>query len=118
METPRTNALPLTTAREPGGVPSPEAAPAVKAAALAQRFVSMVFDDVHMSMEDAVFVRDSDTRFFGALSPIDRVAMYTTSGQLNQEFTDAHSLLTKALRGSVPRPLTQHTSSDRSAVTY
>ncbi|PYT78036.1 MAG: hypothetical protein DMG40_21290 [Acidobacteria bacterium] len=118
METPRTHTLPLTTAREPGGGPSSEAAPAVKAAALAQRFVSMVFDDVHMSMEDAVFVRDSATRFFGALAPSDRVAMYTTSGQLNQEFTDDHSLLAKALLGIVPRSLTQHTSSDCPDMTY
>src|SRR5205085_5520486 len=102
----------------PGGGPSSEAAPAVKAAALAQRFVSMVFDDVHMSMEDAVFVRDSATRFFGALAPSDRVAMYTTSGQLNQEFTDDHSLLAKALLGIVPRSLTQHTSSDCPDMTY
>src|SRR5207253_6750873 len=38
-----------------------------KAVVLPQRFVSMVFDDVHLSMSDAVFVRDSATRFFGAL---------------------------------------------------
>jgi VWFA-related protein len=90
----------------------------VKAAALPQRFVSMVFDDVHMSMQDAVFVRDSSTRFFGALAPSDRVAIYTTSGQLTQDFTDDRSLLAKALLGIVPRPLTQHTSSDCPDMTY
>src|SRR6266849_5818243 len=40
-----------------------------KAVVLPQRFVSMVFDDVHLSMEDATFVRDSATRFFGSLAP-------------------------------------------------
>ena len=78
----------------------------------------MVFDDVHMSMQDAVFVRDSSTRFFGALAPSDRVAIYTTSGQLTQDFTDDRSLLAKALLGIVPRPLTQHTSSDCPDMTY
>jgi VWFA-related protein len=115
-ETPGTHAVPLSTSPVSS---SSEADPAtVKAAALPQRFVSMVFDDVHMSMQDAVFVRDSSTRFFGALAPSDRVAIYTTSGQLTQDFTDDRSLLAKALLGIVPRPLTQHTSSDCPDMTY
>src|SRR6267142_3635069 len=60
-----------------------------KAVVLPQRFVSMVFDDLHLSMADAVFVRDSATRFFGALPASDRVSLNTTSGQLSQEFTDS-----------------------------
>jgi len=115
-ETPSAHAVPLSTS--PGGSSSEADPAAVKAAALPQRFVSMVFDDVHMSMQDAVFVRDSSTRFFGALAPSDRVAMYTTSGQLTQDFTDDRSLLAKALLGIVPRPLTQHTSSDCPDMTY
>ena len=77
-----------------------------KTVVLPQRFVSMVFDDVHLSMEDAVFVRDSATRFFGALAASDRVSMSTTSGQLTQEFTDDHEKLSKALLGILPHPLT------------
>ena len=77
-----------------------------KAVVLPQRFVSMVFDDVHLSMEDAVFVRDSATRFFEGLAASDRVSLSTTSGQLTQEFTDDHGKLTKALLGITPRPLT------------
>jgi len=76
-----------------------------KAVVLPQRFVSMVFDDVHLSMEDATFVRDSAARFFGSLAPSDRVSMNTTSGQFAQEFTDDHEALKKALFGIVPRPL-------------
>ena len=77
-----------------------------KAVVLPQRFVSMVFDDVHLSMEDAVFVRDSATRFFEGLAASDRASLSTTSGQLTQEFTDDHDKLTKALLGITPRPLT------------
>lgn len=117
-ETPSTHAVPLTTSPAPVSSSSEADPAAVKAAALPQRFVSMVFDDVHMVMEDAVFVRDSATRFFSALAPSDRVAMYTTSGQLTQDFTDDHSLLAKALLGIVPRPLTMHTSSDCPDMTY
>ena len=111
METPLSHTVPLTSA--PGTTPSADAEPAaVKAAALPQRFVAMVFDDVHMSMEDATFVRDSATRFFSALAPSDRVSINTTSGQLTQDFTDDHAVLEKALLGIVPRPLSHHTSSD------
>ncbi len=77
-----------------------------KAVILPQRFVSMVFDDVHLSLEDSVFVRDSATRFFGALAASDRVSLNTTSGQLSQEFTDDHDKLARALLGIVPRSLT------------
>src|SRR5258707_7323767 len=89
-----------------------------KAVVLPQRFVSMVFDDVHLSMEDAVFVRDSATRFFGALAPSDRVAINTTSGQLTRDFTDDHAALEKALLGILPRPLSHHSSTDCPDMTY
>jgi VWFA-related protein len=65
----------------------------------------MVFDDVHLSMDDATFVRDSATRFFGSLAPSDRVSISTTSGQFAQEFTDDHDALKKALYGIISRPL-------------
>lgn len=118
IENPRTHTVPLTASPEPGGSSSDADPAAVKAAALPQRFVSMVFDDLHMSMEDAVFVRDSATRFFGALAPSDRVAINTTSGQLTQDFTDDRSLLEKALLGILSRPVTHHTPSDCPDMTY
>lgn len=118
IENPRTHTVPLTTSPDPS-VPSSDADPAaVKAAALPQRFVSMVFDDTHMSMQDAVFVRDSATRFFGALAPSDRVSINTTSGQLTQDFTDDRSLLEKALLGIVPRPLSHHDITDCPDMSY
>jgi len=118
MENPLTHAVPLTSA--PGANnPSAEADPAaVKAAALPQRFVSMVFDDVHMSMEDTVFVRDSATRFFSALAPSDRVSINSTSGQLTQDFTDDRAVLEKALLRILPRPLSHHSSSDCPDMSY
>ena len=79
-----------------------------KATVLPQRFVSMVFDDIHLSMEDTTFLRDSATRFFAALAPSDRVAFYTTSGQFKQEFTNDRDVMKKALFGIIPR----HTSDD------
>ncbi len=89
-----------------------------KAVILPQRFVSMVFDDVHLSMADAVFVRDSATRFFGALAASDRVSLSTTSGQLTQEFTDDHEKLSKALLGVLPHALTGQGFHDCPEVSY
>src|SRR5437016_3358922 len=89
-----------------------------KAVVLPQRFASMVFDDVHLSMADAVFVRDSATRFFGALAASDRVSLSTTSGQLTQEFTDDHEKLSKALLGILPHPLTGQGLHDCPEVSY
>src|SRR5438874_312931 len=74
LETPRTHIAPLTEAPE-ARIPGSTVDPAAKAAALPQRFVSMVFDDIHMFMQDVVFVRDSATRFFTALAPSDRVSV-------------------------------------------
>ena len=119
VETPRTSGVPLTPSPASENSPAPaDPAVAVKATALPQRFVAMVFDDVHMSMEDTVFVRDSATRFFGALAPSDRVAMNTTSGQLTQDYTDDHAVLAKALLGIVPRPTTHHNTSDCPDMSY
>jgi VWFA-related protein len=117
-ETPQTHAVKLATSPDAGSSPSEADPAAVKAAALPQRFVSMVFDDLHMSMEDATFVRHSATRFFGALAPSDRVAINTTSGQLTQDFTDDRAVLEKALLGIISRPLTHHTPTDCPDMNY
>jgi VWFA-related protein len=78
----------------------------------------MVFDDVHLSMSDAVFVRDSATRFFEGLAASDRVSLNTTSGQLTQEFTDDHDKLAKALLGIVPRSLSGQSLHECPDVSY
>jgi VWFA-related protein len=77
-----------------------------KAAVMAkmpQRFVAMVFDDVHLSLEDATFVRVAGTKFLDSLAPSDRVGIYSTSGQTTQEFTDDREALRKALLRILPR---------------
>jgi len=105
METPETRTASAVASPGAPGFSSSADPIAGKAAVLPQRFVSMVFDDVHLSMEDATFVRASATRFLGSLAPSDRVSINTTSGQFAQEFTDDHEALKKALFGIVSRPL-------------
>ena len=89
-----------------------------KAVVLPQRFISVVFDDVHLSMQDASFVRDSATRLFGAMAASDRVSLSTTSGQITQEFTDDHDKLLKALLGITPHPLITQGSQNCPDVSY
>src|SRR5437879_8456078 len=96
LETPETRTASAVTSPGAAGYSSSADPIAGKAIVLPQRFVSMVFDDVHLSMEDSTFVRDSATRFFGSLAPSDRVSMTTTSRQLAQEFTDTTNVLKRA----------------------
>src|SRR6266576_1334084 len=118
VETPETRTASAVASSAAEGSSSSADAADGKAVVLPQRFVSMVFDDVHLSMADAVSVRDSATRFFGALAASDRVSLNTTSGQLTQEFTDDHDKLTKALLGIVPHSVTSHNFHDCPDVSY
>jgi VWFA-related protein len=106
VETPESHKVESTT-KSPGpkaeGNESGDSAAAI--AALPQRFVAVVFDDTDLLMEDTVWVRSAATRLFNSLAPTDRVAIYSTSGQVTQEFTQEHADLQKSLLGVVPRPL-------------
>src|SRR5713226_6753614 len=118
VETPETRTASAVTSTAAEGSSSSADAAGGKAIVLPQRFVSMVFDDVHLSMSDAVFVRDSASRFFESVAASDRVSLNTTSGQLTQEFTDDHGKLAKALLGITPRPLTGAAFHDCPDVSY
>ena len=72
--------------------------------ALPERFVAMVFDDIHLNMEDAVTVRVSAKALIDSMTPTDRIGIYGTSGQLKREFTNDKSELERVLLGVVPRP--------------
>lgn len=101
VETPATRMVKNVTVSLPGEETSTQP---TTVAGLAQRFVAMVFDDVHLSMQDSVFVRKSAERFLSKLAASDRVAMYSTSGQINLDFTSDRDALEKTLLGVIPRP--------------
>jgi VWFA-related protein len=110
IETPESHAVtPATTESDSeSSTPTPGVAnangSAAKVAAFPQRFVALVFDDVHLLLQDALAVRNAAMRLTGALSPSDRVAIYATSGQVTQDFTDDRAVVEKTLQGIVPRP--------------
>ncbi len=101
VETPESRVVATTTSADPDAAPDPAVAKTI-AAGLPQRFVSVVFDDQHLSMQDAMFVRNAAGKFLDALAPSDRVGIYSTSGEFALEFTDDHALLRKALLSIIP----------------
>ena len=104
-ETPESQALKPTPSKDEETGESPTSIEVESAAKnLPQRFVALLFDDVHMSMEDTAVVRDAASRLFGSLASSDRVAIFSTSGQFHLPFTADHDQLTKSLLSISPHP--------------
>ena len=106
-ETPESHKVEATTtSTQPDAEGNDSGDSAAAIAALPQRFVAVVFDDTDMLIEDTVWVRSAATRLLASLAPTDRVGIYSTSGQITQEFTQEHERLQNSLLSVVPRPLT------------
>ncbi len=106
VETPASRAMPVTTSESHDSEMVAAATPPAAVPAIPQRFVSILYDDVHISMEDSVNVRAATARILGSIAPTDRVGVFTTSGQLTQEFTSDQELLLRAMNGIIPRSMT------------
>jgi len=102
METPASRAASVVAVSTPEA--DVEKAPGA-VAGLPQRFVSLLFDDIHLTMQDSLTVRTAATKMFDALAPSDRVGIYTTSGQVTQEFTSDQEILKDALSRIIARPV-------------
>jgi VWFA-related protein len=74
------------------------------ASPMPQRFVALVFDDLHMKAADAMAVRAATKKLFASLTPTDRVAIYSTTGTVQQDFTGDAEILRKTLASVVPHP--------------
>ena len=117
VETPNSHAVPLVTASDhPDGEPIDKSSSAGDA--LPQRFVTLLFDDVHLEMSDAVTVRVAASKIFDSLASTDRVAVYTTSGQVSQDFTSDRELLKSAINQVIARPLTPGGGQDCPDISY
>jgi len=89
--------------REPNGKAVSEPAPANFTP---KNYQALYFDDVHMKIEDIALSRDAADRYLAAtLTPADRVAIFTSSGLDNVDFTDDRSKLHEALFKLQPRPI-------------
>lgn len=69
------------------------------------RYVAYLFDDARMSFDSLARVRESAQRRVDDLSPSDRVAILSTSGRTNLDFTDDRAALRQALNHIQAEPL-------------
>ena len=109
VETPDSHVATVTTAPDSSGAPS-EGTP-VKSE-LPGRFIALYFDDLHLSPQDVLLSRQAATKLLAAMASRDRLAIFTSSGQLEQDFTGDRSKLEDTLMRIVPRPLRSRSFSD------
>lgn len=116
VETPGSHVTAVKMDKDSGPVPT-EGTP-VKPTELPQRFVTLFFDDLHLSTQDAMLSRQAATKLFASMQTSDRFSIYTSSGQVQQDFTGERSKLEETLQRILPRPLTNRASSDCPPMTY
>jgi VWFA-related protein len=108
VETPQSHAA-KAAASSVDAAGNPDAGAVEKTVNIPQRFVAMVFDDIHLTLEDATFVRAQVVKFLNATSPSDRVGIFSTSGQFVQDFTADREALNKSILKILPRPMASRT---------
>ncbi|HEV2491756.1 MAG TPA: VWA domain-containing protein [Terriglobia bacterium] len=88
------------------GAPAANEAQAKLEAARAQRFIALYYDDVHTVFEDVARTRQAAEHFLASsVQSGDRVGVFTSSGQVVQDFTDSRDKLDQALLRLRPRPV-------------
>jgi VWFA-related protein len=85
---------------------SPEEPVPVKAPQLPQRFVTLFFDDLHLSMADAMLSKQAATKLLGSMQASDRFAILTTSGQVLEDFNGDQAKLNEAIQRIMPHAQT------------
>lgn len=81
-------AVPSASQAAPPGAPPVASENPATAGQTPERFVAYLFDDLHLNLADLVRTRDAAQRQMDStLNPKLRVAIYTTSGRQNLEFT-------------------------------
>jgi VWFA-related protein len=98
VETPASRAA---TFNIDSGEPASTGIPA-KVPAFPQRFVTLFFDDLHLSIEDAMIARKVATKLLASMQPGDRFAVTTTSGQVDLDFTADRAKLDQNIQGIMP----------------
>lgn len=70
------------------------------------RYVAYLFDDIHVNASNLSRARMAALHELNSLQPTDRAAIYTTSGQVQLDFTDDRAQLQETLNRLLPRPVT------------
>ena len=122
LQTIRSFAVETPESRIQKEAPLPRAEPAgpngTKTVALPERFVALVFDDANLSSVNTVQIKKAAQLFLNGVTQNDRIGIYSTSGQVTQEFTSDTEALHRTLRGVVPRSTVVTNDSQCPSVTY
>jgi VWFA-related protein len=97
----RTEAKPVENEAEKRAAEA-SGAGAAKLSELPRRFVALVFDDSHMRVAESLAVHAAAEKLFASLTPTDRVAIYSTNGDVQQDYTGDAATLRKTLSSIVP----------------
>jgi VWFA-related protein len=93
--------------------------PDAAAAAMPERYVAYLFDDIHTTFPDLIRSRDAAwTHVQNGLRAVDRAAVFTTSGRNSIDFTDDKDAIHAALMKLYPAPISLVSSHDCPEVGY
>jgi VWFA-related protein len=96
VETPASHASPPKLDSDSTAPPSGPTA--IKAPATPQRFVALLFDDLHLSPDDSLLLRKAAAPLLSTIGPGDRFGIFTTSGTVHEEFSANRDKLNEALQ--------------------
>jgi VWFA-related protein len=82
-----------------------ESSPGIEREGIPQRYVAVVFDDVHLQTTDILPVRAGSEKLIDSLKQGDRIGIFSTSGQMTEQFTSDKEALKKKLKSLAPRPI-------------
>ncbi len=99
-------------------VPSVKLSGEVRAEPSRSQHIAWLFDDVNASSNDLTQARIAAEQRVGALEPGDSIAIFTISGQGNQDYTNDPEKLRAALRLLKPRPVGAVGPSDCPPIDY
>ena len=85
---------------------------------LPKRYIALVFDDIHLQVGDLAQVRNAAQRYLESLQATDRVAIFTTSGQAQLDFTDDRPKVRATLDLIQPRSIASSGVTECPDVTY
>jgi VWFA-related protein len=95
-----------------------DAKPGEQQPSVPERYIALVFDDIHLKFGDLAQTRMAAERHIATLRPTDRVAIFSTSGQTTLDFTDDRAKLHDALLRLQPRPIAQTGTTECPDISY
>lgn len=104
VETPGSKTPGTPTAESESSGTKPVALPA-KGGVFPQKFIALCFDDLHLPISGVAQSVSAATKLLEHTKPSQRFGVFTSSGHVEQDFTDDNELLKTALLRLAPQPV-------------